>query len=119
VYLGLVERFRDESCFQDCFIFPPLNTDVDEINSKILSMVPGSSRTYLSSDTFLPTNIDSVIDDINPPEMLHGMNFSGFLNHEIQLKVGVPIVLLRNLDPSIGLCNGTRLIIERLGTKVL
>ena len=51
--------------------------------------------------------------------MLHGMNFSGFVNHEIQLKVGVPGVLLRNLDPSIGLCNGTRLINERLGTKVV
>ena len=51
--------------------------------------------------------------------MLHGMNFSGFPNHEIQLKVGVPVILLRNLDPSIGLCNDTRLIIERLGTKVV
>jgi len=67
-------------------------------------MIPGCSRTYLSSDTFLSTNIDSDIDDINPLEMLHGMNFPGFPNREIQLKVGVPIVLLRNLDPSIGLC---------------
>jgi len=82
-------------------------------------MVPRNSRTYLSSDIFLPTNIASVIDDINPLEMLHDMNFSGFPNHEIQLKVGVPVVLLRNLDPSIGLCNDTRLIIERLSTKVV
>ena len=82
-------------------------------------MIPGYSHTYLSSDTFLPTNIDSVIDDINPPEMLHGMNFLGFPNHEIQLKVGVPVVLLRNLDSSIGLSNGTRLIIEGLSTKVV
>ena len=65
-------------------------------------MLPSSSRTYLSSDTFLTTNIDFVIDDINPPEILHGMNFLGFLNHAIQLKVGASIVLLRNLDPSIG-----------------
>jgi len=82
-------------------------------------MIPNCSRTNLSSDTCLSTNIDSFIDEINALEMLHGMNFSGFLNHEIQLKVGVPVVLLRNLDPSIGLCNGTRLIIERLETKVV
>jgi len=67
----------------------------------------------------LPTNIDSVIDGINPLEMLHGMNFSDFLNHKLQLKVGVPIVLLRNLSPSIGLCNDTCLIIERFGSKVV
>jgi len=72
----------------------PLNTDVDEINSKILSMVLGCSRTYLSSYTFRPAKINSIIDDINPPEMLHGMNFSGFPNHKIQLKVGVPLSLL-------------------------
>ena len=92
---------------------------MDEINSKILSMIPSCSRTYLSSNTFLPTNIDSVIDDIDPPKMVHGMNFSGFPNHEIGLKVRVPVVLLRNLDLSIGLYIGTRLIIERLGTNVV
>jgi len=29
------------------------------------------------------------------------------------------VVLLRNLNPHLGLCNGTRLIVERLGSKVL
>ena len=47
------------------------------------------------------------------------MNFSGFPNHEVELKVGAPVVLLRNLDPSIGLCNGTRLTVQRLGSKVI
>jgi len=47
------------------------------------------------------------------------MNFSGFLNHEVELKVGAPVVLLRNLDPSIGLCNDIRLTIQRLGSKVI
>ena len=40
-------------------------------------------------------------------------------NHEIQLKIGAPVVLLRNLDPHLRLCNGTRLIIDHLGSKVL
>ena len=55
-------------------------------------MILSCSRTYLSFDTFRPTNIDSIIDDINQSEMLYGMNFLGFPNHEIQLKVGVPVV---------------------------
>jgi len=33
--------------------------------------------------------------------------------------VGVPILLLHNLNQSIGLCNGTRLIIKRLGQHVI
>jgi len=47
------------------------------------------------------------------------MNFSGFPNHEIRWKICSPMVLLRNFDPSIRWCNGTRLIIERLGSKVV
>jgi len=92
---------------------------VDELNSRILAMLPGNSHMCLSSDTFLSSNIDSIIDDINPPVLLHGMNFSGFSNHEIKLKIGALVALLRNLDPSIGLCNTTHLIIKRLGSKVV
>ncbi len=33
--------------------------------------------------------------------------------------MGVPILLLRNLNQSIGLCNGTRLIVKRLGQRVI
>jgi len=37
----------------------------------------------------------------------------------INLKVGVPIMLLRNIDQLLGLCNGTRLIITQMGNFVL
>jgi ATP-dependent DNA helicase PIF1 len=33
--------------------------------------------------------------------------------HRLALKVGVPVMLLRNLDATSGLCNGTRLIISQ------
>jgi len=47
------------------------------------------------------------------------LRFSDIANHELQLKVGVPILLLGNLNQSIGLCNGTRLIVKRLGQRVI
>jgi ATP-dependent DNA helicase PIF1 len=35
------------------------------------------------------------------------------------LKVGMPVILMRNLNPGIGLHNGTRLLITRLADCVL
>ena len=42
-----------------------------------------------------------------------------FLCTKLFLKVGTPVLLLRNLDPANGLCNGTRLLITRLGGRVI
>lgn len=48
-----------------------------------------------------------------PVEFLESIEDGGLPPHELRLKVGVPIILLRNLQPP-DLCNGTRLIITRL-----
>ncbi len=47
------------------------------------------------------------------------MQFSGIANHKLEFKVGVPILLLRNLNQSIGLYNDMRLIVKRLGQCVI
>ncbi|XP_024965935.1 uncharacterized protein LOC112506140 [Cynara cardunculus var. scolymus] len=44
---------------------------------------------------------------------------AGISNHKILLKVGVPIMLLRNIDQKSGLCNGTRLRVLTLGNRVI
>ncbi|XP_057444536.1 uncharacterized protein LOC130736764 [Lotus japonicus] len=40
-------------------------------------------------------------------------------DHKLVLKEGAPIMLMRNLDISTGLCNGTRLIVDYLGPNVI
>jgi ATP-dependent DNA helicase PIF1 len=59
------------------------------------------------------------MDSLYPMEFLNTLQFSDITNHKLELKVGVPILLLRNLNQSIGLCNGTRLIVKRLGRRVI
>jgi ATP-dependent DNA helicase PIF1 len=40
-------------------------------------------------------------------EFLNTLKFPGMPNHELKLKVGLPVMLLRNINQSAGLCNGT------------
>ncbi len=102
-------------------ILAPKNTDVDEVNNVILESLSEESHTYLSANSLTPTKegasvvVGVSMDSLYPVEFLNTLRFSGIANHELQLKVGVPILLLRNFNQLIGLCNGTRLIVKRLG----
>lgn len=54
-----------------------------------------------------------------PTEFLNTIHMSGLLDHHLQLKVGVPIMLLRNMDPTKGLCNRTSLIVTQLTHRII
>ncbi|GJX64748.1 ATP-dependent DNA helicase PIF1-like protein [Tanacetum coccineum] len=57
--------------------------------------------------------------NLYPVEFLNSLNFPGMPSHSICLKKELPIMLIRNVNPSKGLCNGTRLIITDLGQFVI
>ncbi len=106
-------------------ILAPKNTDVDEVNNAILESLSEESHTYLSANSLTPTEEGASVtarvsmDSLYPVEFLNTLRFSRITYHELQLKVGVPILLLRNLNQSIGLCNGTRFIVKKLGQRVI
>ena len=66
---------------------------------------------------------DTIIDSSQaiqyPTELLNKIENGSLPPHELKLKVGSPIMVLRNLDPSKGLCNGTRLIVKSLMHHVI
>ncbi|KAM0911763.1 hypothetical protein ACQ4PT_013243 [Festuca glaucescens] len=96
-------------------IMCPTNAVVDEINDSVFQRVPGCSRKYLSCDSISKsTDHVSDADLLYPPEFLHSVTINNFPHHELNLKVGVPVMLLRNINQSLGLCNGTRLLVVRL-----
>lgn len=83
-------------------------------------MVPGEEKVYLSYDSPDERNVHGdAMDDVHTPKFLNTIVASGLPNHKLRLKEGVPVMLLRNLDTKNGLCNGTRLIITRMGRYVL
>ncbi|GJT08692.1 nucleic acid-binding, OB-fold protein [Tanacetum coccineum] len=47
------------------------------------------------------------------------MTFPGLSPHKLELKVGSPIMLLRNVNLSGGLCNRTRMIVRSLMSKLI
>lgn len=52
-------------------------------------------------------------------EFLNDIKCSGVPNHVLTLKVGVPVMLMRNIDQANGLCNGTRLMVNELCQNVI
>ncbi|XP_021991851.1 ATP-dependent DNA helicase PIF1-like [Helianthus annuus] len=82
------------------------NDSVDEINNQMIEIFQGEEKVYYSFD-------EAEDDQRNfyPVEFLNSLNVSGLPPHKLHLKIGCPIILLRNIDPSHGLCNGTRLIL--------
>ncbi|XP_076910528.1 uncharacterized protein LOC143568203 [Bidens hawaiensis] len=85
------------------------------------ALFPGEEVQYLSSDSLAES--EDVSDDVDPqlysPNLLNGLKMSGMPNHKLVLKVGVPIMLLRNINHKKGLCNGTRLQVVSLGRRVI
>lgn len=52
-------------------------------------------------------------------DFMNTINPNGFPPHKLLLKPNCPIMLLRNLNPTEGLCNGTRLICRELGYSTI
>ncbi|KAF5764692.1 putative DNA helicase [Helianthus annuus] len=121
VYPSVLHRFKDRDYFSERTILAPKNEVVHGINDRLLALFPGEEVEYLSSDSLCPTEEinDPLHQDLYNPDVLNSVIVSGLPNHRLVLKLGVPVMLLRNIDQQNGLCNGTRLQITRLGKRVI
>ncbi|XP_024964297.1 uncharacterized protein LOC112504578 [Cynara cardunculus var. scolymus] len=121
VYPSILENINNSAYFQERAILAPKNEVVQEINDCLLSLFPGEENQYLSLDTLC--ELEHIHDEFDKtlysPDVLNSLKLSGIPNHKILLKVGVPIMLLRNIDQKSGLSNGTRLRVLTLGNRVI
>ncbi|XP_057451825.1 uncharacterized protein LOC130743602 [Lotus japonicus] len=119
-YPDIQRKFFDEEYFIDKAILAPTLDIVDSVNQFVLSIVPGKEKVYLSSDSVVKVDEDVAIDaNWITIEFLNGIKGSGLPDHRLCLKIGTPIMLMRNIDVSAGLCNGTRLIVLDLRPNLI
>ncbi|GJU99852.1 ATP-dependent DNA helicase PIF1-like protein [Tanacetum coccineum] len=114
-YPNILDNINDPSYFKEKVVLASMNKVVDNINEHLLDKFPGEEMVYLSCDSVDKTEHNAAIDQsIFSPEFINGLKFFGVPNNRLVLKVGVPIMLLRNIDQPNGLCNGTRLQVLKL-----
>jgi len=119
-YPNILESMSDIGYFQNRAILTTKNSIVEKINDYMLDMVPDEKKVYLSYDSPIHRNLnDDHIDNVHTPEFFNTITAYGLPNHKLRLKVGVPVMLLRNIDTRYGLCNGSRLVITRMGRYVI
>ena len=98
--------------FTSTVILCPTNDDTFEMNQKVLNKLEGDSKTYLSLDEIECDKAEEV--DHFPLEFIHKQTPAGLPPHELTLKKGAIVMLIKNINPNKRLCNGTRLVVTEL-----
>jgi hypothetical protein len=97
IYPQLHEGQATNEYLHEHAILAPRNKEVSLINAMVLSYPPGAQVDFLSGDSAEDTEVVNTY----PSEFLNILEVSGMPSH----KIGAPVILLRNLDPSARLCN--------------
>jgi hypothetical protein len=119
IYPDIHNMIPPPQYFLDRMILAPRNTEIEQINKAVLQQMSGNEFVFYSADSVEVDPCDN--DDVQniPNEYLRSINISGLPPGELHLKLGCPLILLRNLSPQTGLCNGTRMILKNASQRVL
>ena len=113
----LALHYHDASWIRDRAILAPHNATVQTLNDECLRRIPGEIVCLESANN---AKFESE-DDVLPPEFLSTLEAGNLPPHHLRVKNGAALILLRNINPAEGLCNGTRLILDETlpGNRVL
>nr|XP_042908273.1 ATP-dependent DNA helicase pif1-like [Parasteatoda tepidariorum] len=107
-------NYKNNQWVSERAILAAKHIDVNLINCKIQNEIPDKETTYKSIDTVV--NQDESVN--YPMEFLNSLDLPGMPPHILSLKIGPPIILLRNINPP-RLCNGTRLSVIKLMNNII
>jgi ATP-dependent DNA helicase PIF1 len=114
LFPNIINNYLNHQWLCERAILAPKNDSVNNINIKIQNTLPASATIYKSLDT-VTDNVQAVL---YPTEFLNSLELPGMPPHILEVKVGTPITLLRNIDPP-KLRNGTRLCVKTLRPNVI
>jgi hypothetical protein len=114
IYPDIAHGPKPDAFFLERTILSSKNDTVDLLNQMILDRFPGEQSVLISAD-----KVNGRESNEYPTEYLHSLRASGLPLSHLALKPGCPIMLLRNIDPSNGLCNGTRMVLLDIRPRVL
>ncbi|XP_042958174.1 ATP-dependent DNA helicase PIF1-like [Carya illinoinensis] len=114
VFHDIHEYSINISAMMNRAILTPNNSYVDEINALLIHKFSGELKRYYSFDEAIDTSEQSIMEDF-----LNTLTPNGLPPHELLLKINCPIMLLININPSEGLCNGTCLICRAFDQNVI
>ncbi|KAG5551961.1 hypothetical protein RHGRI_010152 [Rhododendron griersonianum] len=63
--------------------------------------------------------MDRSITNWYPNKYLNSLDPNGLSHFKLELKVGYPIILLKNIAPKDGFCNGTRMMVVRCDSRII
>ncbi|GBP47861.1 ATP-dependent DNA helicase pif1 [Eumeta japonica] len=110
----IAQNFNNHNWLGERAILAAKNKDVEDLNATILNFLPGQLISFKSVDTIM--NQDDVVN--YPTEFLNSLELPGLPPHNLQLKVGSVVIMLRNINQP-RLCNGTRLAVKKLMNNVI
>ncbi|KAG5605670.1 hypothetical protein H5410_027162 [Solanum commersonii] len=90
------------------------NDFVDEINDMLIHRFSDDAIVYTAIDETIEPNDQCQFEDF-----LHTLHPTNLPPYRLTLKKYFPVILLRNLNPTEGLCNGTRLICRDFKSHVI
>ena len=119
IYPNIDKIIPPPSYFLNHITLAARNSDIDDLNTAILHRFPGQQQTFYIADA-IKTQPNVYTDSHHVPvEYLRSITASGLPPGELHVKPGCPLILLWNLAPAWGLCNGTHLILRRATGCVL
>ncbi|CAI0558239.1 unnamed protein product [Linum tenue] len=120
IYDSFGTHYKNTKYLANRAVMTPTNAKVNEINEFMLDQLPGISRSYFTSDSMqVDGDVPESFTETYPTKFLNTLAFNGVPNHEISLKIHAPVMILRNLSPPNGLCNGRRIMITFLGEDII
>lgn len=94
VFPDITNNFKNHDWLYERAILAPKNDDVNKINHQIQLKLPGEVVKFKSIDTVI--NEEQAVN--YPIEFLNSLEPSGMSPHILTLKVGLPLMLIRNLQ---------------------